>query len=64
MDNVTLKELAAVSLVGFGLAKLTQAIPALNERKVLTRTMLYTLGYVIATRRPAGGYKLLGGSGV
>lgn len=59
MDNVTLKELAAVSLVGFGLAKLTQAIPALNERKVLTRTMLYTLGYVIATRRPAGGYKLL-----
>ncbi len=64
MDNVTLKELAVVSLVGFGLAKLTQAIPALNERKVLTRTMLYTLGYVIATKRPAGGYKLLRGSDV
>jgi hypothetical protein len=31
---------------------------------MLTRTALYTLGYFLATRRPAGGYKLLGdGSG-
>jgi hypothetical protein len=30
---------------------------------MLTRTALYTLGYYLATRRPAGGYKLLGGSG-
>jgi hypothetical protein len=46
--------------VGFGLAKVTEAIPYLNERKMLTRTMLYTLGYFVATRRPEGGYKLLG----
>ena len=28
---------------------------------MLTRTLLYTLGYVVATRRPEGGYKLLAG---
>ena len=52
-------ELAIVTAVGFGLAKLTQAVPALNERKMLTRTALYVLGYYVATRRPEGGYKLL-----
>jgi hypothetical protein len=59
MDKNLAAELALVTAVGFGLAKLTQSIPALNERKVLTRTLLYTLGYYIATRRPTGGYKLL-----
>lgn len=60
MDKNLLAELAVVAGVGFGFAKITQAIPYLNERKVLTRTLLYTLGYVVATRRPEGGYKLLG----
>jgi hypothetical protein len=59
VDKNTAAELAIVTAVGFGLAKLTQSIPALNERKLLTRTLLYTLGYYVATRRPAGGYKLL-----
>lgn len=59
VDKNTAAELAVVAAVGFGLAKLTQSIPALNERKLLTRTLLYTLGYYVATRRPAGGYKLL-----
>lgn len=63
MKSVSLPEIAVVAGVGYLLARGTQAIPALNERKVLTRTLLYTLGYVVATRRPAGGYKLLGGSG-
>lgn len=64
MDKNLVAELALVTAVGFGLAKVTEAIPYLNERKMLTRTMLYTLGYYVATRRPEGGYKLLGdGSG-
>jgi len=64
MDKNFFAELAIVSAVGFGLAKVTQAIPVLNDNKMLTRTLLYTLGYYVATRRPEGGYKLLGdGSG-
>jgi hypothetical protein len=64
MNKNFIAELAVVGAVGYGLAKVTQAIPALNENKTLTRTLLYTLGYYIATRRPEGGYKLLGdGSG-
>lgn len=60
MKKVPLTELAAVALVGYGLARLTQSIPALNERKVLTRTMLYTLGYLVAASlRPEGGYRFL-----
>lgn len=59
MNKNLAAELALVTAVGFGLAKLTQAVPALNERKMLTRTMLYVLGYYVATRRPEGGYKLL-----
>ena len=64
MNKNFIAELAVVGAVGYGLAKVTQAIPALNENKMLTRTLLYTLGYYVATRRPEGGYKLLGdGSG-
>jgi len=54
-----LLELAMVTAVGVGIAKLTQHVPALDQRKTLTRTALYVLGYYVATRRPAGGYKLL-----
>ena len=60
MDKNFIAELAVVGAVGYGLAKVTQAIPALNDNKMLTRTLLYTLGYYVATRRPEGGYKLLG----
>lgn len=58
-DKNTAAEAAAVIAFGYALAKVTQAIPALNERKVLTRTGLYVLGYYFATRRPPGGYRLL-----
>jgi len=61
MDKNLAAELAVVGLVGFGLAKLTEAVPAFNDRKIMTRTLLYTLGYFVATRRPTGGYKLLEG---
>ena len=51
--------LALVAAVGFGLAQATKRVPALNNNTMLTRTLLYTLGYYVATYRPAGGYKLL-----
>jgi hypothetical protein len=59
MNKNLAAELALVTAVGFALAKATQAVPVLNDNKMLTRTLLYTLGYYVATRRPAGGYKLL-----
>lgn len=61
MKNVNLTELAVVAGVGFLLAQATKRVPVLNENTMFTRTALYTLGYYIATRRPEGGYKLLGG---
>lgn len=63
MDKDLVGELLVVGLVGYGLAKVTEQIPALNENKMFTRTMLYTLGYYVATRRPEGGYKLLSAQG-
>jgi hypothetical protein len=61
MQNVDVKELAVVTAVGFLLAQATKRIPVLNENTMFTRTALYTLGYYLATRRPEGGYKMLGG---
>lgn len=59
-NKLPLAEIAIVTLVGYGLARLTQSVPALNERKVLTRTLLYTAGYLVAAyMRPAGGYRFL-----
>jgi hypothetical protein len=55
---VPLSELAIVFGVGFLLAFGTAKIPALNSRKMLTRAGLYTLGYYLATKRPATGYAL------
>jgi len=43
-------ELALVALVGFGLAQATRKIPVLNNQPMLTRTLLYTLGYVVAKK--------------
>jgi hypothetical protein len=63
MQNVDFKELAVVAGVGYLLAQGTKRVPVLNENTMFTRAALYTLGYYLATRRPTGGYKLLGGSG-
>ena len=58
----TALELLGVTVVGIGLAKLTQEIPYFNENKTVTRTGLYVLGFVIAAHlRPQGGYKLIEG---
>ena len=59
MENVGLKEVIAVAVVGFALAQTTKRVPLLNDNTMFTRTMLYTLGSLIATHRPAGGYALL-----
>lgn len=61
MDKNLAAELALVAAVGFGLAKATQAVPYLNDNKILTRTLLYTLGYAVAVHRPSGGYQLIKG---
>ena len=65
MNKNFIAELAAVTAVGYGLAKVTQAVPYFNENKTVTRTGLYVLGFAVAAYlRPQGGYKLLGdGSG-
>lgn len=60
MKKIPVAEIAVVAGVGYLLALGTQKIPVLNDRKILTRTLLYTLGYYLATQRPEGGYKLLG----
>lgn len=57
------KELPVVAGVGYLLAQGTKRVPVLNENTMFTRTALYTLGYYLATKRPEGGYKLLGGTG-
>jgi hypothetical protein len=62
MKNVPLLEFVAVAGVGYIIARGTTEVPYLNQNTMLTRTALYTLGYFLATRRPEGGYKLLGGS--
>ena len=61
MQNVSPKELAIAAAVGYLLAQATKRVPMLNENTMFTRTALYTLGYFIATRRPAEGYKQLTG---
>jgi len=58
-DKNFLTELALVTGVGYLLAQGSKRVPALNDSPMLTRTALYVLGYYVATRRPAGGYKLL-----
>jgi hypothetical protein len=60
---VSLGEIALVAGVGYLLAQGTKRVPALNDNTMLTRTLLYTLGYYVATRRPAGGYALLSTKG-
>lgn len=60
MNKNHLAELAVVAGVGYLLAQGSKRLPALNDHPMLTRTALYVLGYYVAVRRPAGGYKLLG----
>jgi hypothetical protein len=56
MQPVDAKELAVVAVVGFALAKLAERVPVLYSHPVIVPTVLYTLGYFLASRRPAEGY--------
>lgn len=56
MQPVDAKELAVVAVVGFALAKLAERVPILYSQPVIVPTVLYTLGYFLASRRPAEGY--------
>ena len=60
LDRNFVAELALVTAVGYLLAQGSKRIPALNDNPLITRTALYVAGYYLATRRPEGGYKLLG----
>lgn len=59
MKKIPLSEVAIVMGVGYLLAQGTKRVKYLNENTMLTRTLLYTLGYYLATQRPEGGYKML-----
>lgn len=61
-DKNTVLEFVLVSAVGYLLAQGSKRVPTLNNSPMLTRTALYVAGYYIATKRPVGGYKLLGTS--
>ena len=56
MQPVDAKELAVVAVVGFALAQLAERVPILYSQPVIVPTVLYTLGYFLASRRPAEGY--------
>jgi len=60
---INVKELPVVSAVGYALAQGSKRVPLLNDNTTATRTVMYVAGYVIATRRPAGGYALLESKG-
>ena len=59
MKKIPLAEIAIVMGVGYLLAQGSKRVKYLNENTMLTRTLLYTLGYYLATQRPAGGYPQL-----
>ena len=56
------KEMPVVAAVGYVLAQGSKRVPLLNDSTMATRTAMYVIGYYAATRRPAGGYKMLEGS--
>ena len=60
IDKNFFAELALVTFAGYLLAQGSKRVAALNDNPMITRTALYVAGYYIATRRPEGGYKLLG----
>lgn len=59
MKKIPVTEIAVVLGVGYLLAQGTKRVKYLNENTILTRTLLYTLGYYLATQRPEGGSKML-----
>lgn len=55
----SLAELAAVTAVGFALAYGTKKLGVAEKAPLAVPALLYTLGFYVATQRPAGGYAQL-----
>lgn len=58
MKNISWKEVAAVVAVGVAASMLTRKV---KVSPVVAGTALYTAGYLIAMKRPAGGFPMLAG---
>ncbi|MDP3774541.1 MAG: hypothetical protein Q8Q85_09770 [Gemmatimonadales bacterium] len=59
MPRANWKEIAVVVVVGLGVAAVVTKVPLVKKFPLLTGAALYGMGYVVATQRPAGGWKLL-----
>ena len=59
MKTPSLPELAAVTVVGLGLAYAVKKAGAAEKAPLLAPALLYTLGFYVATKRPEGGYAQL-----
>jgi hypothetical protein len=55
----SIAELAAVTAVGLALAWGAKKVGVAEKAPLLVPAALYTLGFYIATQRPAGGYAQL-----
>jgi hypothetical protein len=59
VNKPSLVELAAVTAVGIGLAYAAKKTGVADKAPLLVPALLYTLGFVVATKRPEGGYAKL-----
>lgn len=62
--SVPWKEVAVVFAVGAAMAFTAKKLPVVKRavaNPVIAGAALYTVGYLIATKRPAGGYPMLAG---
>lgn len=57
--KASVAELAAVTAVGFALAFAAKKTGIADKAPLAVPALLYTLGFVIATKRPEGGYAQL-----
>lgn len=56
MKAPSIAELAAVTAVGIALAYAAKKTTIADKAPLLAPALLYTLGFVVASQRPEGGY--------
>lgn len=59
MNKPSVAELAAVTAVGFALAFAAKKVTSNEKASIVVPALLYTLGFYVATMRPAEGYAQL-----
>lgn len=59
MSKPSITELAVVTAVGFGLAYAAKKTGIADKAPLTIPALLYTLGFVVATKRPESGYAQL-----